>query len=386
MKVCIVGPSKRFFSGISAYTVVMANAFSEQGHKVSVIQFRNLVPLFLYPGRDRVGKVNSVINLNPTIEAYEVMDWNSPLSWLKACYFLKQQNPDVIIIHWWTSTVVHMQLLLAIGKNMGKKKPRLILEMHEVTDPLEEKICPIRLYSRIVGKILINRCDLLTAHSEDARQSIIKNFKVSQKKIYIIPHGPYNIYGVSNKDSSKKEMSLEGYVILFFGMIRQYKGVSFLIEAFNRLPENIANNIYLVIVGENWGDDLELLPSINRSHYRNRIVFNPTFIPDEFVPKYFASSDVVVLPYLRTCGSGVINIAIAQGKPVIVSDLATMRECLLGYSGASFFPTGDVDALRDLILESYENWQNGLVTDCHHVESSWNCITRKYEKIFQKSN
>lgn len=381
MRICIIGSSKKFFSGISAYTIVMANAFAEQGYKVSVILLRNLVPLFLYPGRARVGKKECQIDFHPDIEVYNGMDWNSPGSWYGAYRFLQKQKPEVVIMHWWTSSVAHMQFLLAMSKQVNGNKFRLILEMHEVVDTLEENILPIRIYSRLGGKAILKLCDSYTAHSEEARQAIINTYKLAEDRIDVVPHGPYNMYGTLDRGIARKDLNLNGFTILYFGMIRQYKGVSLLVRAFNKLPPELASNMHLVIAGEDWGDDTELIPVLDNSPYRDRIIFKSEFIADENVPKYFTASDVVVLPYLRTCGSGVINIAAAQGKPVITADLDTMTECLNGYGGARFFPVGDVDALRDKLLDAYDGWVVNGVQTYQFTGITWEAIVKKYEHI-----
>lgn len=385
MKICVVGSSKKFFSGISAYTIVMANAFAEQGHKVSVILLQNLVPLFLYPGRNRVGQGEYTIDFHPDIEVYNGMDWNAPASWAAAHRFLSWQKPDAMIMHWWTSSVAHMQLFLALCRRRNGNKPKLILEMHEVVDTLEEKIFPIRVYSKVGGKALISACDGYTAHSEEARRAIIKAYKLAGEKIVVVPHGPYDIYETPDRKLAREEMKLNGFTILYFGMIRQYKGVSLLVKAFNNMSPELANKMHLVIAGENWGDDTELLQAIENTPYQDRIIFKPEFIPDETVPKLFSAADVVVLPYLRSCGSGVLNIAVAQGKPMITADLDTMAESLEGYAGARFFPVGDVDALTDRLREAYDSWVVNGVQSCRFTGVSWKEIVRKYEDIIEKS-
>jgi glycosyltransferase involved in cell wall biosynthesis len=167
-------------------------------------------------------------------------------------------------------------------------------------------------------------------------------------------------------------------------MIRQYKGVPILIKAFSQLPAAIANNSHLVIAGEDWGDDPELYPALNNSPYRERILFQPGFIPDELVPVYFAAADVVVLPYLRTCGSGVASIAVAQGKPIITSDLATMREYLAEYKETGFCQAGDAASLRDMLARAYRQWQeNRWPQQSNQPGLTWRDITNKYGQIIR---
>lgn len=386
MRICLVGSSKKFFSGLSAYTITLANAFAERGHKVSVILLRNLVPLFLYPGRERVGKGEYSLNFKPGIEIYEGMDWNSPTTWNGALQFMKDKNSDAFIVQWWTSSVAHMQFILALAARRTAKRPISILEMHEVVDPLEEKILPIRLYSRIAGRMVIRQFDTFVAHSEEARKAIIETYNISRDKVFVIPHGLYDNYTVENRDLARKELGVNGFVILYFGMIRQYKGVPILIKAFNMLPGEIAKNSHLIIAGEDWGDDPLLRPSINDSPFKERITFLPEFIPDSMVPKYFSAADVVVLPYLRSCGSGVVNLTVAQGKPVIATELDTMKEYLGGYQGASFFPAGDYIALRDKLMITYKQWQSKGTIHYPATDNDWGSIIQKFEQIISLKN
>ena len=131
--ICIVGPSKRFLSGISYYTIRLANAMAQEKN-VSVICFRQLLPTFLFPGKSHVGKDISSLNFSSGIPVFDGMDYNNPLTWVRAYNFMKEQEPDVVILQWWTSSIAHMQLLLKIFAGL-LNKPKIIIEFHEVVDP-----------------------------------------------------------------------------------------------------------------------------------------------------------------------------------------------------------------------------------------------------------
>jgi glycosyltransferase involved in cell wall biosynthesis len=346
---------------------------------------RNLLPCFLYPGREHVGQTNYLVDFNPEIDVYEGMDWNSPRSWYGAYRFLKQYQPDAIIMLWWTSSVAHMELFLAVANRM-KIKTNLILEMHEVVDPLEESILPIRLYSRLAGKLIMRRADAFTTQSTSARNQVAQIYRLDERRIFVVPIGLYEDYKcVSDKNLSRKELGIEEkFVILYFGLIRKYKGVPYLVEAFNKLPQDIARHSRLVITGEDWGDETSLGDVINSSPYKERISYKPQFIPDDMIPKYFSAADVVVLPYLRTAGSGVANIAMAYGKPVITSDLETMRECLADYKGASFVPVGDSAAIAERLMAIYAQCKSGKPLIYSSPHNTWDEIAKQYEQIVKQ--
>lgn len=382
MKICVVGSSKKFYSGLSAYTTVMANALAMQNHQVSVILLRNLVPMFLYPGRDRVGRQNTITELRSDIDVYEGMDWNSPVSWIAGRRFLEKCEPDVIIMHWWTSSVAHMQLALAGSRRKMSRKPLLLMEMHEVVDPLEESILPIKLYSRIAGRRLVRLSDGYLVHSNETKAAVAKVYGIDSSKVFVVPHGPYDNYAIEARENARRDLNLEdGFTLLNFGMVRRYKGIPLLVEAFGLLPPDVARRSKLVIAGEDWGDDPGIGSAIERSPYRDRIIFKAEFVPDEKVGKYFAAADVVVLPYERTCGSGVVSIAMAQGKPVITSDLSTMRECMDGYEAGYFFGLNDVMGLRDQMLDAFNKWDRGELPPVTAAALGWDKIVARYEDV-----
>jgi glycosyltransferase involved in cell wall biosynthesis len=384
MRVCIVGSSKRFFSGITTHTIFLANALAKR-HQVSVILLRKLLPRFLFPGRGRVGKDQYSIDFAPGIEVYDGMDYNSPLSWLRAYRFLKQQKPEAIIMQWWSSSVAHMQLFLKWANSVNTKA-KMILDMHEVVDPLEESIMPIRLYSRVIGRRLVHGLDAYITQSEFDKIQIARIYRIDPELISVVPVGLYEDYRQPmDKTLAKEELGTsEEFVILYFGLIRHYKGVPCLVKAFDLLPSSIASRSRLLVVGEVWEEGELLQELINSSSYKSQISLVPHYVPDSMIPKYFSAADVVALPYLRASGSGVAHIAMAYGKPLIVSDVAALRESMADYQGALFFPPGDHSALRDKLLQAREAVSSKKEAYYPPPQRTWDDIAQRYEAILYR--
>ncbi len=374
--ICIVGPSKRFLSGISYYTIRLANAMSEK-KVVSVICFRQLLPTFLFPGKSHVGKNISDLNFSPGVPVFDGMDYNNPLTWIHAYRFLKSQKPDVIILQWWTSSVAHMQLLLkAFGALLNR--PKIIVEFHEVVDPFEESILPIRLYSKFTGKLLRRSLAAYITHSESDKELIAKRYAISPEKIHVIPHGLYDQYGkILNTKEAKKRISInEEFVILSFGLIRKYKGIPYLIKAFEQLPSEIVKKSRLLIVGEVWEDKKELLNQIQTSPFREKITIVDEYVPDEKVNVYFSAADVVVLPYLRASQSGIAHIAMTFGKPVIVSEVGGLKESMAEYEGTFFVPPGDIKAIQNQLIS-----RSGERKYYKPPDQKWDKIINRYMEL-----
>jgi len=278
-----------------------------------------------------------------------------------------------------------MQLFLAIVNRL-KIKSKLILEMHEIVDPLEESILPIRLYSRIMGKLLMRKTDAFVVHSASVVSQVAQIYHINPSKVFVVPHGLYDVYYQDHdRQSAMDELRIKAeFVILYFGLIRKYKGVPYLVEAFNKLPQDVAQHSQLVIAGEDWGDETSLGDMINSSPYKERISYKPQFIPDDMIPRYFSAADVVVLPYLRTAGSAVANIAMAYGKPIITSDLATMKECMANYEGAWFTPVGDSATIAERLLEIYAQHKSGELMVYNPPQSTWDEVARQYKEIIEQ--
>jgi glycosyltransferase involved in cell wall biosynthesis len=384
-KICVVGPSKKYYSGLTAYTICLANALSLQ-NQVSALTIRNLLPRFLYPGRRNVDRQDNILDFSPPVEVFEGMDWNSPLSWMKAWNFLKKEKPDVIIMAWWTSAVAHMELFVALV-NACNIKAKLILELHEIVDPLEASKLGFRLYSGLMGGWIIRRSAAYVVHSEAVKAQAAQVYRLPAQKVFVIPHGIYDSYCQScSRESARAALNIrEPFVILYFGMIRKYKGVPALVAAFNQLPSEVAQNARLIIAGENWGDEEGLEDLIKNSPRADHITLRAEFVPDAAVPHFFSAADVVVLPYLRSAGSGVASLAMAFGKPVIISDLPNIRESLADYRGTFLVPQGEVAPIASCLTALYRQQQaGGKLTFDTPASCGWSQVTGLYHDLIQK--
>ncbi len=377
INICIVGPSKRFLSGISYFTIRLANALSESG-TVSVICFRRLLPEFLFPGRAHVGKNISDLEFLPQVGVFDGMDYNNPITWHRAYRYLKKSKSDVIILQWWTSSVSHMHLLLKIMGMLLKSK--LIIEFHEVVDPLEEGFLPIRMYSRLMGTILRRNLNTYIVHSKSDKFLVAQRYKIDPQKIHVIPHGLYDHYEIMENKKAKELLSIkEECVILSFGLIRKYKGIAYLVNAFDKLPENIAKRSRLLIVGEIWEDGGGLLNQIKSSRYHEKITLVNDYVPDNKIPIYFSAANIVVLPYTRASQSGIAHIAMSFGKPVIVSEVGGLKESMGSYAGTSFVPPGNSDAIKMQLIKHF-----GSEKIYSPPALGWDVISKLYLKVISE--
>lgn len=382
MKILLVGPSNRFQSGISTYTIRLANALDERGHEVSVVCFRKLLPRFLFPGAKRVGQDLSVLRFREGVRLYDGMDYNNPLTWRKARRFLKERAPDALILQWWTSSAAHMHLQLK--KAAEKLGIPVYVELHEVVDTLEQRIYPVAKYAKVMGpKVIRGNAGYIT-HSESDKALVCQAYGLDPAQVTVIPHGNYDHFGppVRKEDAKVMLRIEEPFVFLYFGLIRDYKGVPGLVRAFERLSPEERARCRLLLVGEVWEGKDGLYAQLRDSPARDRVTLVDRYVADTEVANFFSTADVVVLPYTRASQSGVAHIAIAYGKPLVVSRVGGLAEALADYPGCTFVPPEDEEALARALRDALRRGGDDVV-HVAHGKTSWDNVIGMYDRTLR---
>lgn len=197
--------------------------------------------------------------------------------------------------------------------------------------------------------------DKLILHSENNRREMLELFTVDPEKLCVIPHGSHGLLLDQSGTSPSAARSRLGIptdrrVILFFGVIRRYKGLEYLLEAFETIKSR-CDNVLLLIAGKIYEGDqtayrhYSTLLAEYSGHDDVRFVHE--YVPFDQVACYFAAADLVVLPYLTASQSGVLLSAYAAGKPVIATDAGGLGEVVRhGHSGF-VVPPRDASAIAE---------------------------------------
>jgi len=327
-RVCLVGPGTRFLSGITYYSYCLIDALTLAGYDCSAIFIRKLVPACLYPGRVRVGENLSDLRLPEHIRRVDGIDWYWGWSVVRAVVFLWKERPQILVLQWWTGAVLHTYLLLAlISRVLGCK---VIVEFHEAQDVGEARLPFAATYMNIGGRCLLKLSSGQLVHSQYDWNLVKSRYRLNET-LQIVPHAGYDYLPAK----PPVRLAPKGVInLLYFGVIRPFKGVEDLIEAFNLVGVESQSNFWLTVVGETWeGWDLPTR-LIASSPYRNRITFINRYVTDIEAAGYFAGADLVVLPYHRSSSSGPLQIAMAKGLPVVVTRVGGLVEATASYDGA----------------------------------------------------
>jgi glycosyltransferase involved in cell wall biosynthesis len=374
--VLVVGPGDRFLSGVSYIAALQTAALAERG-RVAFLQLRRLCPRIFYPGRARVGSTDGALSL-PEVPVFNGLDWFWGLSALRAWRFFRRVRPSVVVLHWWTATVLHSYLALAwLAKRAGA---RVVVEFHEAQDVGEADLPLVGRYTRAGMRLLLSRVDAVAVHSEFDRLALRDTYpQLAAVPSEVVPVGPFGNH-VPHGDIRARSSKAPGAPVrlLIFGVVRPYKGHRELAEAV-RLLTMSGLNIHLTVVGEVWQGYRQPLDDLAALLPPDRLTIVDRFVDDDEVPAYFAAADLLVLPYHRSSASGPLLTAMAWGLPVVTTAVGGLVEAAEGYSGAVLVPPRDPAALADGIRSALP-----LIGTTHADPNSWARAADRYVALFDR--
>jgi glycosyltransferase involved in cell wall biosynthesis len=375
--VMVVGPGARFLSGVGYHTAAIANAFDRRGDSVSALLIRELCPRHFYPGRDRVGKHGPEVLCLQNIPTCEGLDWYWGASMYRSIRFLRRRRPKVVLLQWWTAVTAHSYLAVALAARLAGAQ--VVMEMHESTDVGEAALPLVNLYSRLLMRLLARLTAGVVVHSKSDIDMVQQFYPPLRRlPISVVFPGPLEHAGPSGLVPASGLRGEEVPVrFLFFGVIRPYKGIDELAEAFSSLIRD-GERAHLTVAGEAWADAEPALRTIRDTGENNHEIVSG-YIPDDQVRALFEQADVIVAPYRRASASGPVNLAMAAGLPLVTTKVPALQEACEHYNGVFFAGVQDPIGLRDAMQRSMT--KVGVRYDNPH---SWDANADRYANFFRK--
>lgn len=290
------------------------------------------------------------------------------------------KNNDFDIIHF--SSYDTKKLIPFTMINKIKKKYKVVYTVHNVLPHIYERK-PHHYLSKFA--LYHSPIDAFVTFSNHSKALLTNKFMVNENKIYVIPFGnflPFNKNRFTKKSARNKlKIPIEKKVILFFGYIRKYKGLDYLIKAFRYLDNN---DLLLVIAGSPYQKGMDRhLREFSKLPY---IRVYPYHIDRDEIELYFKSSDIVVYPYVEIFTSGALHLAFAYKKPVIATNVGCFPEDM-GDAGI-LVPPRDPKALARAIMELLddEKLQKKIAKKGYERAKnyfSWERIAKMYYKMYE---
>lgn len=380
MDIIIIGTAYPYRGGLAAFNERLAGQFQHEGHNVEMYTFTLQYPGFLFPGKTQFTN-------DPAPEHLKIkrkINSCNPLNWMSVGNEIRKKQPDMVVFAYWMSFMAPCFGSLArIIKQNGKT--RCIGLIHNMI-PHETNIL-----DKLFPSYFVSAMDGFTTLSESVIADIEKFDKKQSPKSWA-PHPIYDHYGkLIDKREARRQLGLHenGKYVLFFGFIRDYKGLDLLIDAFGdlRLQDN---DVRLIIAGEFYGDSKPYLDRISSLDIGNLVVLHNDYIPDNKVNLFFCSCDIVAQPYKTATQSGVTQVAFHFEKPMLVTNVGGLPE-IVPDGKIGYVVEPQAQDIADALVKFYdENHEEEFTQGVREEKKkySWDRMTaavlKSYNQILKK--
>lgn len=374
-KIFVIGPAYPLRGGLATFDELFCRSLIEQGHDAQIISYSLQYPNFLFPGStqfDESGNVPKGITIHTLINSV------NPFNWLKTARFIKKQKPDFVVVRFWIPFMG--PALGTICRSISKKGIKVIA----VTDNVipHEK----RPGDTAFTKYFLKWCQGFVTMSRAVLNDLGK-FTHSPHKKFLL-HPLYTSFGEKmEKQEARQKLKLDPSVktVLFFGLIRAYKGLDLLLEAMADTTIR-QMNVKLLVAGEFYEDKKMYTDIIEKNNLQNNIVLYDAFIPNEEVRVYFSAADLLALPYRSATQSGVTQVAFHFEKPVVVTNVGGLSE-IIPHGKCGYVVEPDPKAIAGAIADYFENGRESTMSEAMQEEKKkydWSIFSNEIVNLYEQ--
>lgn len=344
MRIAVVGPTYPYRGGIAHYTTLLVRHLRAAGHTVPLYSFTRQYPRWLFPGKTDRDPSSTPLR----VECEYILDPINPLTWWQLYRRIRTDQPDLLILQWWVPYwTPTLTMLTRWIKNNTPVKIAFIC--HNVVPHEGGGVIDRRL-----ALTALCRGDALIVHSEQDRYRlhallpyahVVKANHPTYAELADMGHGVVH--------NLRQELNIPAHkpIILFFGFVRPYKGLEYLIQAMRTVIEH--THAHLLVVGEFWTHPEFYRRYAEEFGVNKAITIVNRYIPNEELQPYFDLADVVVLPYVSATQSGVVQLAFGFGKPVITTRVGGLHEVVQDGVNGLIVPPQDEQALAAAIVRYF---------------------------------
>ncbi|MBR4263666.1 MAG: glycosyltransferase [Paludibacteraceae bacterium] len=373
MKIILLGTTYPYRGGLAAFNERLARQFLSEGHEVELWTFTLQYPSFLFPGKTQYSSEQAPKDLTIRRE----LNSCNPFNWIRVGNAIRKAAPDLLICCYWMAFFAPAYGLVSrIARRNGKTKA--IALVHNMM-PHEPSVL-----DKLFAPYFVKSQNGFVALSESVVKDIekIANAKANAKAS---PHPIYDHYGERMaKAEACKALGLDPKkeYMLFFGLVRAYKGLDLLLDAFGKVKDQLPD-LQLIIAGEFYEHEDKYRAQIEANGLTERVVLRNEFIPDADLRKYFGAADLIVQPYKSATQSGVTQVAFHFEKPMLVTNVGGLAEIVPDHQmGYACEPSAD--AIAEDLLDYFTNNRQSAYTECLKKEKTkyaWSNMTKAFVEI-----
>jgi glycosyltransferase involved in cell wall biosynthesis len=346
MKIALVGTTYPFRGGLAAFNERLAREFQKEGHEVKIYTFTLQYPSFLFPGKTQFSTESAPEGL--PIE--RCINSINPINWLHAGRKIAKGGHDAVIFCYWMSFM--SPCFGTIARQIRKTGNTKCLSLVHNMMPHEPSIL-----DRILPSFFVHSMQGFIAMSQSVLSEIALLEKKNTPKAFS-PHPIYDHFGERlSREKALENLQLDSSFryVLFFGLIRTYKGLDILLDAF--ADKRLHNYpIKLLVAGEFYDDKQPYLDQITNYGLSDKVILRDEYIPDSEVANYFSATDIVAQPYRSASQSGISQIAYHFEKPMLVSNVGGLAE-IVPHGKVGYVVQPNAKETADALVDFFSNHQ-----------------------------
>jgi glycosyltransferase involved in cell wall biosynthesis len=374
--IVILGTAYPYRGGLASFIEMLARTFGKQGKRVDIITFKVQYPELLFPGKTQFSESPAPADLHIT----RMVNSINPFNWWRAGRHIRKMRPDAVILKYWTPFMA--PCLGTVCRIVAKNKHTVILTQLDNVIPHEK-----HFYDRILTRYFVGSFHGFVYMSQQVKDDL-DTFTTTKPSVFA-PHPVFSNFGEKvprNEACRQLKLSEDLHYILFFGLIRDYKGLDLMLDAWANLRQNgQTEGRKLIVAGEFYTDKTKYLQQIERLGIGEDVLLHDRFIRDEDVKYYFSAADMVVQPYKSATQSGVTQIAYQFETPVIVTNVGGLAE-IVPDGQAGYVVEPDAAPIASAIGKMYENGNlqrmaENMITEKRRF--SWDYFAEQLEKLYE---
>jgi glycosyltransferase involved in cell wall biosynthesis len=368
-KVVIIGPAHPLRGGLASFNERLARQFQDERFDVTIYTFSLQYPNFLFPGTTQYSSEPAPTDIKIKVKINSV----NPLNWLSVGNELKRMKPDLIVVRYW---------LPFMGPALGTILKRVKKNRFTKIVCIADNILP---HEKRPGDVAFTKYFVGAVHAfVTMSQKVLGDLrKFTGKPAEVAVHPLYDNFGeIVGKQTAREKLGLpvNDRIILFFGFIRNYKGLDLLLKAM--AEENIrASGIKLLVAGEFYENRKSYDDLIEALGIKDQLVLRTDFIPDSEVRYYLCAADFVIQPYRNATQSGVTPLAYHFEKPMLVTNVGGLPD-MVPHDKAGIVTEPEPASIASGILELYSKGESHFLPGLEEEKQkySWRLLV---EKILQ---